>query len=264
MSPMPTPGDELRVRLLPSAVSGDGAVQYATSYLVGDAVAIDAGSIGLHGGPDTQRRVRHVLITHSHADHIASLPLLLENTLTQDGPPLEVWAGAETLACLREDVFNDRVWPRLEVLTRPAGPAVVLHELASERAVEVGGLRVLPVSVDHTVPTFAFVLSNARASAIVAGDTGPTERLWQVAARVPDLRAVFLEASFPDELADLARRSLHLTPRTFAAERAKLAREVAFVAVHLKPRHRARIVAELEVLAIPGLEIGVPGKEYRW
>ncbi|HTF87628.1 MAG TPA: 3',5'-cyclic-nucleotide phosphodiesterase [Planctomycetota bacterium] len=254
----------LRVRLLPSAVSGDGTMQYATSYLVGDSVAIDAGSVGLHGGVEAQRRVRHVLLTHSHTDHIASLPILLENTLSQDGPPLEVWAGKETLACLEGDVFNDRVWPRLEILKRKVGPAMVMHELESEREVDVGGLRVLPIRVDHTVPTLAFLVSTARASAVIAGDTGPTERLWQIAEKVPGLAAVFLEASFPDELHEIARRSMHLTPRSFALERAKLKRELAFVAVHLKPRFREQIVAELQALAIPGLEIGVPGKEYRW
>jgi ribonuclease BN (tRNA processing enzyme) len=261
---MPAASGELRIRLLPSAISGDGAIQYATSYLVGDGVAIDAGSVGMHGGPDAQRRVRHVLLTHSHTDHIATLPILLENTLSQDGPALEVWAGKETLACLHEDVFNDRVWPRLGVLRRPAGPALVLHEVESERAFEAGGLRVLPVAVDHTVPTLAFVASTSRASALIVGDTGPTERLWQIAAQVPDLKAVFIESSFPDELAELARVSKHLTPRTFAAERAKLKRELAFVAVHLKPRHREEIVAQLLALGIPGLEIGVPGKEYCW
>ena len=261
---MPVASNELRVRLLPSAVSGDGALQYATSYLVGDELAIDAGSIGLYGGPAVQRNVRHVLLTHSHTDHIATLPILLENTLTQAGPALEVWAGKETLACLHEDVFNDRVWPRLELLRRPVGPAVVLHELASEREVKIGALRVLPVAVDHTVPTLAFVLSTGGASVVIAGDTGPTERLWQLAAQRQDLKAVFLEASFPDELSQLALASMHLTPSSFAGERAKLRRELAFIAVHLKPRHREQIVAQLEALEIPGLEIGVPGKEYCW
>lgn len=255
---------ELVVRLLPSAVSGDAKLQYATSYLVGESVAIDAGSVGLYGGPQAQQRVRHVLLTHSHTDHIATLPILLENTLSQSGPPLEVWAGPETIACLHEDVFNDRVWPRLEVLRRPMGPALVLHELESEREVELGGLRVLPVAVDHTVPTLAFLLSTSRASVVIAGDTGPTERLWELAAQAPNLEAVFLESAFPDELEELARVSMHLTPRTFAGERAKLARDVAFVAVHLKPRHRERIVEQLQALDIPGLEIGAPGREYRW
>lgn len=261
---MGSAGGTLRIRLLPSAVSGDGTLQYATSYLIGDSVAVDAGSIGLSGTPADQRRVQHVLLTHSHTDHVASLPILLDNTLTQDGRALEVWAGRETLAALRSDVFNDRIWPRLEVFQRSAGPALVLHELESEREVDLAGLKVLPVRVDHTVPTLAFIVRAPGASAVIAGDTAPTQRLWQVAGGIPDLRAVFLEASFPDELADLAGRSMHLTPRSFAGERAKLARELAFIAVHLKPRHRERIVAQLRALAIPGLEIGAPGKEYAW
>jgi ribonuclease BN (tRNA processing enzyme) len=149
-------------------------------------------------------------------------------------------------------------------LKRESGPALVLHELVSEREVSVGGLKVLPVSVDHTVPTLAFVVSTSRACVVIAGDTGPTDRLWQIASARADLAAVFLEASFPDELDDMARRSKHLTPRTFAGERAKLRRDLAFIAVHLKPRHREQIVAQLHALDIPGLEIGVPGKEYRW
>lgn len=261
---MATPPSPLRVRLLPSAVSGDGTLQYATSYLIDDSIAVDAGSVGLYGGPEAQRSIRHVLLTHSHSDHIASLPTLLENTLTRDGPPLEVWAGAETLACLHRDVFNDRVYPRLEVLTRPVGPAMVLHELESEREVRLGGLAVLPVAVDHTVPTLSYVVSNGRASVLIAGDTGPTERLWQVAQAREELAAVFLEASFPDEMHDLARRSMHLTPRTFELERAKLARPAAFIAVHLKPRYRDQIVAQLRAQGIPGLEIGEAGREYRW
>ncbi len=264
MIQMPVAHQDLRVRLLPSAVSGDGKLQYATSYLVGDSVAIDAGSVGMYGGPQAQRLVRHVLLTHSHTDHIATLPILLENTLTQDGPALEVWAGRETIACLHDDVFNDRVWPRLEVLRRPAGPALVLHELESEREFKLGELAVLPVAVDHTVPTLAFIVSNARASVVIAGDTAPTDRLWQIAMARPDLEAVFLEASFPDELTELALVSKHLTPKSFAGERAKLKRELAFIAVHVKPRYREQILAQLAALDIPGLEIGVPGKEYRW
>ena len=255
---------DLRVRLLPSAVSGDGKLQYATSYLVGDSVAIDAGSVGMYGGPAAQGLLRHVLLTHSHTDHIASLPILLENTLTQDGPALEVWAGRETIACLNEDVFNDRVWPRLEVLRRPSGPALVLHELESEREFKLGELAVLPVAVDHTVPTLAFIVSNGRSSVVISGDSGPTQRLWQLAMARPELKAVFLEASFPDELGELALVSKHLTPQSFAGERAKLKRELDFIAVHVKPRYREQVLAQLRALDIPGLEIGVPGKEYRW
>jgi len=254
----------LRLRLLPSAVSGDPEQQFATSYLVNDSIAVDAGSVGFQGTPAEQDRVRHVLLTHSHADHVASLPILLENTLRAQGPPLEIWAGAATLESLRKDLFNDRLWPELKRLDTPAGPAARLRVLEPERTVEIEGVRVTPVAVDHAVPTFGFVLARDGAAVALSGDTGPTERLWQVVRATRDLRAVFLEVAFPNELAELARVAGHLTPATFAGELSKLPDGVDVIAVHLKPRHRERIVRELADLGWPRLSIGSPSREYVW
>jgi len=254
----------LRLRLLPSAVSGDPEQQYATSYLINGSIAVDAGSVGFHGTPAEQDRVRHVLLTHSHADHVASLPILLENTLRSQGPPLEIWAGAETLESLRQDVFNDRLWPLLARLETPSGPAARLRVLEPERTVEIAGVSVTPVAVDHAVPTFGYVLSRNGAAVALSGDTGPTERLWQIVRATRGLRAVFLEVAFPDELAELARVSGHLTPATFAVELSKLPDGVEVIAVHLKPRHRERIVRALAELDWPRLSIGSPSREYAW
>jgi ribonuclease BN (tRNA processing enzyme) len=254
----------LQLRLLPSAVSGDPEQQYATSYLVNGAIAVDAGSVGFHGTPAEQDCVRHVLLTHSHADHVASLPILLENTLRAQGPPLEIWASAETLASLREDLFNDRLWPELARLETAAGPAAHLRLLEPERAVEIAGVRVTPVPVEHSVPAFGFVLERAGVAVALSGDTGPTERLWQVARAARGLAAVFLEVAFPDELSELARVSGHLTPSTFAGELDKLPRGVPVVAVHLKPRYRQQLLAEIAALGRPEVSIGSPSREYAW
>lgn len=252
------------MRILPSAVFGDPEQQYATSYLVQDSIAVDAGSVGFNGSPAEQDRVRHVLLTHSHADHLASLPMLLENTLRSQGPALEIWAGAATLASLREDLFNGRLWPELERLETPAGPAARLRLLEPERTVEIGGVRVTPVEVNHSVPAFGFLLERAGAAIAVSGDTGPTERLWQLARATPGLKAVFLEVAFPNELAELAERSGHLTPSKFAAELDKLPQGVPVVAVHLKPRHRERLLAQIAALELPQVSIGSTQRDYAW
>jgi ribonuclease BN (tRNA processing enzyme) len=257
-------GSRLRVALLPSAVAGDPEQQYATSYLVNGCVAVDAGSIGLWSTPAEQDRVRDVLLTHSHADHVASLPLLMENTLRSSGPPLRVWAGEATLRSLSEDVFNDRVWPRLEHLTGVNGPPLSFHTLEPERTVEVAGLEVTPVPVSHPVPTFGYLIRRGGVSVLISGDTGPTERLGPVARAATDLRAVFLEVAFPDELAELARVAGHHTPASFARQCAELPAGVPVVAVHLKPRYRERILAELAALELPGLVIGSPREELSW
>ncbi len=68
----------MRVELLPSSVPASEA-QFLVSFLIDDTVAIDAGSLGLLADLDRQRGVRHVFLTHEHVDHIASLPIFLEN-----------------------------------------------------------------------------------------------------------------------------------------------------------------------------------------
>ena len=67
----------MRVRLLPSAPGRDEGAQFLTTFLVDDAVAIDAGALGLFGHPREQAAVKHVFLTHSHADHIATLPIFV-------------------------------------------------------------------------------------------------------------------------------------------------------------------------------------------
>src|SRR5438105_3776390 len=81
------------------------------------------------------------------------------------------------------------------------------------------------------------------------------DALWDVANAAPHLKAVFLEATFPEEMADLAEIAMHLTPRLFAAEVAKLRRPADVFAVHIKPRYYEQVVAELHALGLPNLRI---------
>ena len=97
----------------------------------------------------------------------------------------------------------------------------------------------------------------ASSSIVIASDTGPTDGLWKVARDRPRLKAVFLEAAFPNAMTGLANLSKHLTPAMFGEEARKLGRDdVALVVVHIKPRFRDQILAELEALNLPNLVIG--------
>jgi len=257
----------VKVTLLPSSVSNrlDGArqTQYLTSYLVNDRLAVDAGSLGLLGTAREQAAVKHILLSHSHIDHLASLPIFLENTHERGGGTVTIHAGKAVLDCLERDIFNDRVWPNLSLLSGSDKEKVCrLEELESGRAFELEGLRITPVSVDHVVPTLGFILEDAGVAVAIVSDTGPTEAIWRQAQAAPRLKAVFLEVTFPDALASVALAAKHLTPRLFAREVEKLQRPAAIIAVHIKARYQAEVINELEGLHIPGLEIGQPGKSY--
>ena len=94
------------------------------------------------------------------------------------------------------------------------------------QSVEVNGVHLTAVALDHVVPVQGFVIRDAASSIVFATDTAPTDALWQLANALPKLKAVFLEATFPNELGWLAEVSKHLTPATFAAEVRKLTRPV--------------------------------------
>lgn len=255
----------MRIQALPSSTRDPGRLGYLTSFLVGNGVAVDAGCLGFAGTPEEQMLVRDVFLTHVHADHCAGLPIFLENVADarRDGPTIH--GSAFTLAALRQDVFNDRIWPNFVEL-HPGGHRLVrLEELTAERTVEAGGLRITPVAVDHLVPGFGYVVDDGAGSVLFSGDTGPTERIWQVARALPRLRAVFLELSFPDSLAELARRSGHLTPSTFAGEIAKLSRPgVRVIAYHVKARWREETLAGLFALDLPDVEVAEFGIDYEF
>ncbi|MFM8634393.1 MAG: 3',5'-cyclic-nucleotide phosphodiesterase [Planctomycetia bacterium] len=253
----------MRVQLLPSCCGiSEPGPQFLSSYLVGDAIAIDGGSIGLHGDLELQRRVRHVFLTHAHLDHVASLPLLVENTYEPGPECVEVLASESVLADIRRDFFNDRGWPDFFAMSRPEdrfASATILRPLT---AVDRAGCRVTPVPVSHGADTMAMVVDDGDACVAFASDTGPTDLLWSHLADRPSLRAVFLECSFPTSLAGLAARCGHHSPASFAAEVRRLPAGVRTFVVHRKASHAATIAREITDRDLPGVELAVPGQTY--
>ncbi len=206
--------------------------------------------------------MRHVFLTHSHANHIASLPIFVENTWTPAGNCPTIYGSAETLDGVQKHVFNDVIWPDFVALSKNMPPFLHLRPLQEEVTVEADGLQITPVRVNHVVPTFAYVVSDGESAVIFAADSGPTQRLWEVAHQTPGLRAVFMEACFPNALMGLADASHHLTPEMFGRQVAKMPAGVKVIAVHIKVRYREQVIRELEALQLPNLEIGECEKSY--
>ena len=252
----------MKVQLLGSSVQDTVRRQYVTSYLINQTVAIDAGCLGFHGTPQEQQAIRHVFLTHSHSDHTASLPIFVENAWTPSGECTRVYGNPETLDAVQRHIFNDVVWPDFVALSKKMAPFLRLCPLQEEVPVEADDLRVTPVRVDHLVPTFGYVVTDAQSAVVIAGDTGPTTRLWEVAHRTAGLRAVFLEACFPNSMKGLAQTSCHLTPEMFGQEIAKMPPGVRVVATHIKVRYRDDVVKELYALGLPQVEVGECEKEY--
>lgn len=253
----------MKVELLGSSIPATDA-QFLVSFVVNDTVAIDAGSLGLLSDLDKQERIRHVFLTHEHIDHIASLPIFLENVY-QPGPECVELLGLEdVLDFIHRDVFNGRVWPDFFALSTGADRFVSGTPLRMLEPVRRSGLTVTPVPVSHCVDTLGFLVDDGRSAVAFPSDTGPTDVLWSHLAAAPRLDAVFLEVSFPNRHADLAATTGHHCPATFAAEIGKLGRDVRWIVVHRKVRYAAEIAAELAALGLRNVELVTPGVAYEF
>jgi ribonuclease BN (tRNA processing enzyme) len=260
----------VKVTLLPStlttsATAGGRSCQHLTSYIVNGNVGFDAGSLGFYQGPAEQAAVRRLFLTHSHMDHIASLPVFLENVAGLTDAPVDLYASEAVQQSLRLDVFNGRLWPDFLKLTHKNNmPFVTLHTIAGGQPLEVEGLRITPVPLHHVVPTLGFIVEEPSSAVVIVSDTGPTEEIWERARGVANLKAVFLEATFPDAMKKTADISMHLTPATFLREVQKLPLPVKFFAVHMKAQFREQVAQELLAHRLANLEIVEFGRTYEF
>jgi ribonuclease BN (tRNA processing enzyme) len=234
-----------------------------TTFLVDGETALDAGALTDALPLSAQRRIRRVVLTHAHLDHVASLPFLIENLYGRD-TPLEVAAPAPVIAALRRDIFNDSVWPDFSRLPSRKNPTVVYRAIAPGRPFAAGAARFTPLPVDHIVPAYGYLVQNAGASVLFSGDTMPTTSLWRHAATASKLKAIFLEVSFSDSQAEVARASCHLTPRLVAAELAKAPPRVPVYLYHMKPPSLSRIRREVAALDEPRLRLLESERSFRF
>jgi len=256
----------VKVTLIPSSVAHEDRRQrqYLTSYLLNDTVAIDGGSIGLFHTPQEQVKVRNLLLSHTHIDHIASLAVFIENLYEGKGEPVTIHGSDDVLDCLQKDLFNDRLWPDFIGMTTPKTPFMRTSLMEAGKTIVIDGLNITPIPVNHVVPTFGFLVADKTSTIVIATDTGPTDEIWQHANAAPNLKAVFLEATFPDNMQWLADLSKHHTPATFLTESRKIHRQVPILVMHIKPRFHDLVVSELHALGLPNLEIVEYGKTYTY
>ena len=227
-----------------------------TSFLIGDTVAVDAGAITRALSIDEQRTIQHVLVTHTHMDHTASLPFLIENIFGATSEPLTIYCTQSVLGAVRRHLFNNDTWPDFSRIPNQLYPSVKFEVIEPERpflitGVPSGNLEVTAIPVNHIVPTHGLLLRQGTTSVMFTSDTGPTERIWEVANATSDLTALITECSFPNRLQEVADVSLHLTPQTLAGELAKLDGAVPVYLYHFKPPYVDELRAELATTDLP-------------
>ena len=258
----------MRIELLPSTFDDQGVAtleQRLTCFLIDDCVAVDAGSIAIALNDEQRNKVRDIIVTHPHMDHIASLPIYIDDLYPSLQEPMRIHATPEVIDLLERDVFNWNVYPRFSELKNDYGPVMEYVPIPVGSPFSVAHLNVLAVPVNHIVPTVGLVVSDGSTSVAFSSDTAETDEFWKLVNAVKQLDALLIEASFPNGMAKLAEVSRHFTPASLGQELKKLNHNgMDIMAVHLKPTYRDEIVKQLDDLQIPKLSVMKPGKVYNW
>ncbi|MBV9960399.1 MAG: 3',5'-cyclic-nucleotide phosphodiesterase [Acidobacteria bacterium] len=258
----------MKIQLLPSTFDGAGRAtpeQRLTCFLIDDRVTVDAGSLALALTDEQRETVRDIIVTHPHMDHIASLPIFIDDLFGTLTEPIRVHATEEVIAALEDDIFNWTVYPRFAELKNEHGPVMQYVPFKHGEEFKVAHLTVTAVPVNHIVPTVGLVISDAKTTVAFSSDTYQTEEFWELVNRTQRVDALLIEASFPNDMAQLAEVSRHFTPATMAEELHKLNHNgLDILTVHLKPAYRERLVEELHALRIPRLRVMEPGQIYEW
>ena len=258
----------MKIQLLPSSFDAAGRAtpaQRLTCFLIDDRVSVDAGSIGLALTESQRQTVRDIIVTHPHMDHIASLPIFVDDLFGELTEPIRIHATREVIDLLERDVFNDNVYPRFAELKNQHGAVMKYVPLTPGEQTTIAHLKVTAIDVNHIVPTVGLIISDGKSTVAFSSDTAATEELWRAANAAPRLDAVFIEASFPNSMQQLAIASKHLTPDMVAQELKKLNHNgFDALAVHLKPAYRGTLIEEIEGLGIEKLTVMEAGKIYEW
>lgn len=258
----------MRIELLPSTFDDQGVAaleQRLTCFLIDECVAVDAGSIAIALTNEQRGTVRDIIVTHPHMDHIASLPIFIDDLYPSLKEPMRIYATPEVIELLERDVFNWNVYPRFSDLKNDYGPVMEYVPIPFGQPFSVAHLTVMAVPVNHIVPTIGLVVSDGQTSVAFSSDTAETEEFWKLVNDVKHLDALLIEASFPNGMAKLAEVSRHFTPASLGEELKKLTHNgMDIMAVHLKPSYRQEIIKQLDDLQIPNLRVMEPGKIYNW
>lgn len=236
----------MKLKVLGCSGGIGGRSLHTTSLLVDDDILIDAGT-GLAELEVAQLAlIDHVFLTHSHLDHIACLPLMLDTVGHMRDKPLVMHATQATEDIIRTHIFNWQIWPDFSEIPNRENPFLQFNTIEIGQEIVLNGRKITPLPASHTVPAVGYQLDSGAGSLVFTGDTGVNDALWPLLNKIDNLRYLIIETAFPNQERPLALLSKHLCPSLLEEELLKLESTPEIFITHLKPGQCALIMREIE------------------
>ena len=236
----------MKLRILGCSGGIGGRHLRTTSMLVDNDILIDAGT----GVGDVSLAelmlIDHIFITHSHLDHVCSIPFLVDTVGGMRNKPLTVHAIAPTLEIIRNHIFNGSIWPDFTQIPTPSKPFMNYKEIQLGETVELKGRKITSLPANHVVPAVGFQVDSGQASLVFTGDTTTYDPLWKIVNKITNLRYLIIETAFCNRERELAIAAKHFCPSLLAEELTKLERSAEIFITHLKPGEIELTMQEIE------------------
>lgn len=220
-----------------------------TSLLINDKILVDAGSGVGDLTLDEMAQIRHVFITHSHIDHTAFLPLLVDSVFSNITTPITVHSQSSTIQAIRDHIFNWVMWPDFSTLPTPESPVLQFKTMVPDEVRVLDNISFQMIKVNHTVPAVAYRVEHEGRSIAYSGDTSSNDTLWGRLNEAAGLDVLIVESAFSNDQHDLAVLARHYTPFLLAQDLIKLKHDPDIYITHLKPGDEKKIVDELNKLS---------------
>lgn len=236
----------MKLRVL-GCSGGIGGNLRTTSFLLDHDVLIDAGT-GVNELSLTELTlIDHIFITHSHLDHIACIPFLVDSVGFMRDHPLTLYGSRETLQILQEHIFNWKIWPDFSEIPNAQNPVMRYQTIELGETITLNnGRKITSISANHTVPAVGYHLDSGAASLVFSGDTTTNDVVWPVINKIKNLRYLIIETAFSNSEKDLAVLSKHMCPTMLAEELVKFTLDAEVFITHLKPGEVELTMSEIE------------------
>jgi cAMP phosphodiesterase len=234
----------MNVRIL-GAHNVESAVTGFTSILIDEVLAVDAGALTSSLSFTEQQKLKAVLLTHPHFDHIRDIPSIGMNFFLM-GKTLDIFTPTAVREVLTAHLINDVIYPDF-TKKPPDKPSLRFHPIEPGEKVTIAGYEVLPVSVIHSVPASGYQITSTDGKKVfITCDTGPgLTDVWRQVS--PDL--LIIELTLPNKQDEFAQKVGHLTPALLQQELESFSNLKNYlpqvILIHINPLDEKEIKTEI-------------------
>ena len=229
------------------------------SLLIDGVLAVDAGSLVSELTFPEQKKIKAILLSHGHYDHIKAVPAFAFNNSDHT---TKVIATSRTLDILSSHLIDGVLYPEFasDVPFLRKAP-LQLVPLKPFSRLNIEGYDIMAVPIQHPLDGVGFEITSRDGKTLFyTGDTGPgLSSIWNHIS--PQL--IIADLTWPNRLAKSAKDAGHLCPKMFKEELIEFRRIKGYlpkvVAIHMSPQHESEILQEVrEVGESLGISIDIP------